>query len=196
MYDYIKGKIVFKGINYLVVENNSIGYKVYSSLSTYHQTQIADEITIYLYFQIKENEQTFYGFLEKFERDVFSTLMSVSGIGPKLGLKVLAEIKADELIKAIANQDVDLLKKVRGLGEKIVGKMVLDLKDKLDHLLGFQVKEKNEIHSNVYNQTLEALRTLGYKDGEIKKVLTFTFDGEVLSLEEAVKKTLKALSKV
>ncbi len=196
MYDYIKGKVAFKGINYLVVENNSIGYKIHSSLSTYHQIKLEDEVTIYIYFQVKENEQTFYGFSDKYERDVFSAIMSVSGIGPKLGLKVLAEIKADKLITAIANQDIELLKKVKGLGEKTVGKMVLDLNNKINHLLYSGIKVENKSSNNVYNQTLEALKTLGYKDGEIKKVLALTFDGEVLNLEEAVKKTLKALSKV
>ena len=87
MYDYVKGKVVNKGANYLVVEHQGMGYKVHSSLATYHQMKVGEEVTVYLHFFVKEDEHSFYGFSTPYEREVFVTILSVSGIGPKLAIK-------------------------------------------------------------------------------------------------------------
>ena len=200
MYDYIKGKVTNKAASYIVVENQGIGYKISPSLMTHHEIKIDDEVIIYVHFQVKEDEQSLYGFSTQYEREVFTSILSVSGVGPKLGLKVLAEMEANKLVTTIVNEDIKTLKEIKGLGAKTAGKMILDLKNKINHLVDIKApnlrtdNEKNPV--SIYNNTFEALKNLGYKDTEIKKVLEKVFEVAPDSLEAAIKKTLKALSKV
>lgn len=197
MYDYIKGRVVSKATDHLVIDAHGIGYKLHASLATYHEVTLNDDISLYVHFYVKEDEHSLYGFSTQYERQVFSSIMSVSGIGPKLALKILAEIKAKNLIDTIVREDIESLKKIKGLGEKTSGKMILELKDKVNHLISEQSSEKVISQtSDVYNHTVEALKNLGYKDGEIRKVLKEVFSEKIPTLEEAIKKTLQALSKV
>ena len=195
MYEYIKGKIVNASSGELVVDHLGIGYKIFCSLRTFsHFIKKKEEILIHTCFIVREDDHSLYGFSNLEEKQVFMAILKVSGIGPKLALKILTEIEPSNLISQIELEKLDSLKKIKGLGPKTAGKLILELKGKLAHIL-----EKNttsETENDVYRDTKEALSALGYKGSEIENVLKKVFSKEKeLDLETAIKWTLAEISK-
>lgn len=183
MYNYIKGIIKKITPKYIVVENNNIGYEIITP-NPYSFKLDTDEI-IYLYQYIKEDLINLYGFKSEDEKDMFMRLISVSGIGPKSALTILASLSIDEIVNAIESSDANYLKKIPGIGQKASLQIILDLKGKLSY---------NNLDSNPKMQLItDALLSLGYNKKDISKVVK-NLD---LSKEEAVliKESLQNLQK-
>lgn len=175
MYDYIKGQ--YKGIfkDYVTVENNGIGYKIFTSGNTMAQMPSLDgEVILYLTQIIREDFMGLYGFSTRVELELFQTLITISGIGAKASLSLLSASTPDRLKLAIIQENEALLLKAPGIGKKTAQRLILELKDKLkvDHMIIDSEKSKEE--TDMEKQVVEAmaaLMTLGYTEREAKGAL-------------------------
>ncbi len=183
MFSFISGKIAEIEKNYITVENNGIGYQVF--VSNPFSFPIGEEKKIFIYTHIREDEISFYGFNSLEEKDLFLRLINVKGLGPKMALPMLATGSVSGIIDAIDRENILYLTKFPKVGEKIARQIILDLKGKL-------VKNDN-ISINGYEELVEVLESLGYKTGDIKKILPKL--NQELKLEEQLKEALKLLLK-
>lgn len=183
MYAYIKGFIKEIESDYIVLDNNGVGYLIYTASP--YSFEIDKEYTVYLYQHVREDEITLYGFKTLDERKLFLKLTSVKGLGCKMALPMLALGSPDGIIDAIERENILYLKKFPKIGDKVARQIILDLKGKL---------AKTEDSVNVVSDELvEALRSLGYKASDINKVVK-KVDGS-LNIEQQIKEALKLLLK-
>jgi len=175
MYDYIKGQ--YKGIfkDYVTVENNGIGYKIFTSGNTMAQMPSLDgEVILYLTQIIREDFMGLYGFSTRDELELFQTLITISGIGAKASLSLLSASTPDRLKLAIIQENETLLLKAPGIGKKTAQRLILELKDKLkvDHMIidSEKSKEETDMEKHVI-EAMAALITLGYTEREAKGAL-------------------------
>lgn len=184
MYSYIKGIITIIDTSYVVLENNGIGYMIY--VANPYSYKENEEVIIYLYQQIREDENTLYGFKTKDDKDLFLKLISVKGLGCKMALPMLSGDNKDAILDAIDTGNVSYLKKFPKIGDKVARQIILDLKCKL-------ASDDKKSSLNNFEELTETLKSLGYKPNDIKKVLP-KLDAS-LSLEKQVKEALKLLLK-
>ena len=183
MYEYIKGIINKVEANYIVIDNNGIGYLVY--VANPYSFKLDSEETVYIYEQVREDEHTLYGFKNKEEKDLFLKLIEVKGLGCKMALPMLATGSIDGIIDAIDRENIMYLKKFPKIGDKVARQIILDLKGKL---------VKSEDVNITYNEELvETLKALGYKSADIKKILPNIYNNK--TLEEQIKDALKLMLK-
>ena len=183
MYSYIKGIITIIEPSYIVIDNNGIGYMVY--VSNPYSYKIDEEVTIYLHQQIREDENSLYGFKNKEDKDLFIKLISVKGLGCKMALPMLTGDNKDNILSAIEEGNVNYLKKFPKIGDKVARQIILDLKGKIDL--------DNVSNKNDFKELTETLKSLGYKQNDIKNIMP-SIDSS-LSLEKQIKEALKLLLK-
>ena len=181
MYEFIKGKVIDVESNYIVLENNGIGYLVYTANP--YSFELNKEIKVYIYQNVKEDELSLYGFKSIDERKLFLKLISVKGIGVKTALPMFATGSIDGIINAIESENIMYLKKFPKIGEKAAKQIILDLKGKL---IG-----DTKVNKANYEELIEVLKGLGYKEKDFKSILT-KIDLN-LKIEEQVKEALKLL---
>ena len=181
MYDYIKGTITSIKNNSIVVDNNGIGYLIY--VSNPYSFEIGKEYKVYIYNHVREEEYTLYGFRNEQERDFFLRLINVKGVGPKLALPILAS-PVDAIYDAIERENILYLTKFPKVGDKVARQIILDLKGKL-------VKNDDLFTNDGLDELMAVLESLGYKKGDIKKILP-QVDAS-LSIEQQIKDALKLL---
>ncbi|EUJ17604.1 Holliday junction branch migration protein RuvA [Listeria aquatica] len=199
MYDYIKGTITAVTPEYIVVEAGQIGYSIITGNPFSFSALEGKETKVYLYQNVREDSLTLFGFKTLEERFLFKKLLSVSGIGPKSALAIVASGDAAKLISAIEAEDDVFLTKFPSVGKKTARQIILDLKGKLGDVA------VNEIHIEPVKQELTdglspeleeallALQALGYSDRELKKVLP-KLKEEKLSSDEAIKLALRLMT--
>lgn len=186
MYGYIKGTITEIDSNYIVLENNNIGYIIYVANPYYYK--LNNQYTIYLYNKVAEEEYTLYGFATREDKELFLKLISVKGLGPKMALPIIATGSLEKVADAVENNNLNYLKKFPKIGDKIAKQMVLDLKGKLNTInIGLFAKEDLE------DELSEVLIGLGYKQADVNKVITKVNKNN--SLEEQIKEALKLMLK-
>ena len=181
MFEYIIGKITFIYSNYIVIENNNIGYKIYTANPYSFKLDMGE--TVYIYEHIREDEDTLYGFKSIDEKNMFLKLIEVKGLGPRMALPLLS-VSEEELMREIENGNINYLKKFPKIGDKVARQIILDLKGKLVN--------KDEIKVSD-NELKDALMGLGYKVPEINKILP-NIDSS-LKIEDRIKEALKLLLK-
>ena len=152
MYGYIRGEIKEINSNYIIIENNGIGYQVY--VPNPYSYQLNKEYTVHIYTKVAEDEYTLYGFRDKEQKELFLKLISVKGLGPKMALPILATGTISNISEAIENNNLNYLKKFPKIGDKVAKQMVLDLKGKLGVI--------NKVDSNLSleEQVKEALKLM------------------------------------
>lgn len=185
MYNYIKGKVAFLESNSVIIDNNGIGYNIF--VANPYSFEEGSETTIYVYNQIREDEHSLYGFKTKDERELFLKLLSVKGLGPKVGIGFFATGSVAGIVDAIDRENVLYLKKFPKVGEKLAKQIVLDLKGKLGNV---------NVESTDVNDSFElisVLESLGYKSVDINKIVPNVDKSK--SIEEQVKDALKLLLK-
>ena len=186
MYGYIRGKIVEIDSNYVIIDNNGIGYLVY--VPNPYSYKLNTEYTIYIYTFVREEEFTLYGFKDREQKELFLKLINVKGVGPKMAIPIIATGSIDAIGEAIENENINYLKKFPKIGDKVAKQMILDLKGKINTInTGLFAKKDLE------NELMEVLLGLGYKQGDIKKVINKVNKDN--SLEEQVKEALKLMLK-
>ncbi|ASV68866.1 Holliday junction branch migration protein RuvA [Cytobacillus sp. FSL W7-1323] len=199
MFEYIIGRVDFIGPEYIVVENNGIGYQVITPNPFRYTTD--QEVKIYTYHHVREDIESLYGFTSRQEKALFMKLLNVTGIGPKGALAVLATGQPEAVVHAIEHEDEAFLVKFPGVGKKTARQMILDLKGKLvdivPDLLPNLFTEEKQIKSNrnhELDEALLALKALGYSDKELKKI-TKDLSAETLTTDQYIKLALQKLLK-
>lgn len=194
MYAYIKGEIAEKSNGFIVVENSGIGYKIFMSNSAIGKLGgLHENVKVYTYYQVSEDNICLYGFQTKEELSMFELLITVSGIGPKSAIGMLSNIEPSSFALAVINEDIKKITSLPGIGAKTAGRLVLELKDKLKK--ENSVIQNEEIKSVVKqsetsNDAISALQILGYGRKEIEEALS-KFDYTSLPTEEIIKTALK-----
>lgn len=165
MYEYISGVLESKRPTEIVVDVNGIGYGLKISLSTYKiMPDVGSKVKLKCYLHVREDILQLYGFNDDKERDVFLSLLSISGIGPKLAQTILSGLTSDELVHAIQIGDEKTLNSISGVGKKTAQRLVVELQDKFGKIeLGEKIISAINITLNgVEQETLLALMSLGY----------------------------------
>ncbi|ADL51826.1 Holliday junction branch migration protein RuvA [Clostridium cellulovorans] len=194
MYEYIKG--IYKGIkkDYLIIENNGIGYKIFTSGGTIAALPSIDkEVFIYLKQIVREDFIGLYGFATQEELELFTMLLNINGVGTKAALSLLSIGTVNNLKYAIATSDENFITKAPGIGKKTAQRIILELKDKLSKEVPLSHTSENII-TNVYvDEALEALIALGYGEKEAEKAIANV--NHNMSIEEIIKSCLQLLMK-
>ena len=183
MYNYIIGKVTEIGSNFITVDNNGVGYNIYTP-NPYSFEENKD-YKVYLYQYIREDEISLYGFKNSEEKDLFLKLISVKGLGPKMALPIIAMGSLSGISDAINRENILYLKKFPKIGDKLAKQMILDLKGKLE-FIGCEI-------DNSSDELIEVLKGLGYKDKDIKGIISKV--NKELSIEEQIKESLRLLVK-
>ena len=184
MYSYIKGIVKDQESNYIVLDNNGIGYHIF--VANPFQDKLDEEAKIYIYSYIREDEYSLYGFSSKDEKNLFLKLLNVKGVGPKLIMPMLATGSVNGIIDAIDRENILYLKKFPKVGDKVARQIILDLKGKL-------TASSDTTNIGGFDELVSVLEGLGYKTVDIKKILP-NMDAN-LKIEEQVKEALKLLLK-
>ena len=193
MINFLKGKLEEKSPTQIVVDCNGVGYEVNISLYTYGKLPENEAIKIHTYLQVREDAQVLYGFMDKSEREVFTKLISVSGIGASTARMMFSSLSPAEVIDAIANADVETIKSVKGIGVKTAQRVIIDLKDKITKT--DQSSEVLPLQNNTNKtEALSALVTLGYTKNQAEKsVHKILKQDPKASIEQIIKTALKNL---
>lgn len=199
MYAYINGILENKSNDYVVIDVNGIGYKVYMSQNAIENLgDIGSKVKVYTHYHVREDAISLFGFITNEELRMFELLISVSGVGAKSALTILANIEPSIFALAVVSNDTSKLVKLPGIGAKSAARIILELKDKLksEELV---VKHSDKIKSTVVEdekvkEAISALQVLGYNRKDIEKVFE-KVEVESFNLEELIKIGLKHLSR-
>ncbi|MFM7672299.1 MAG: Holliday junction branch migration protein RuvA [Bacteroidota bacterium] len=193
MFAFLRGQFLDISPTRLVVDVNGVGYEVNISLNTYGGIQGKSEGLLYTHLVIREDAQVLYGFSEPVEKEMFTNLIGVSGIGAATARMMLSYMQPTDLARCIVQGDVRSLEKVKGIGKKTAERLVLELKDKL----GKGVAEVNIsplIHNTLHQDALEALTALGIPRNTASQAIEKVRQAEPeISVEALIKKALRGV---
>ena len=198
MYAYVKGTLTQLFPTHVVVETSGIGYEIQTPNSYRFQKYLNQDVQIFTSLIVREDAQLLYGFISEEEKDMFHSLIKVTGIGPKSALAILAASSPNEVKRAIENENDAYLTQFPGIGKKTARQIVLDLKGKVtiteeDSESLLQVDVINNEQSQVVKEAMLALEALGYSKRELSKVEKVLNKQSVSSVDEAVKLGLQTL---
>lgn len=201
MIAYIKGIVTHRLVEAVYVNVHDVGYRVYVPSSVQSQLQVGEETCLYTYTNVREDAIQLYGFLTIKDYELFLMLISVSGVGPKLGLGILSAISPDQFVGLIISGDTKGLQKLPGIGKKSAERLVLELKDKIESLgIAGTFTPSGTISAlvkapvGVTEEVVEALMALGYSAQEVQPVVQDVYDG-TQEVPELLKQVLAALGK-
>ncbi|MDU7140345.1 MAG: Holliday junction branch migration protein RuvA [Finegoldia magna] len=194
MYSYIIGVITEVHENYIVLENNNIGYKIFITDFFRDNVSAFDEYKVYTEFVEREDASILYGFSSQKERELFNLLTDVTSIGPKYAMNILSTMTVDECKTAIIADDIKLLTQAPGVGKKTASRIILELKEKIekDFVPSEKPVNKEVKRSNDSEFAREALLQLGYFKNDVDAFIENT-DISGLSIEDIMKKAMKSL---
>lgn len=193
MYEYFNGKLAYKAPTHVIIDVSGIGYYVHISLYTFSQIKDQENCKLFISLQVREDSHTLYGFASEGEKKLFENLISVSGIGPNTGRMILSSNTPDEIQSAIANGQVALIQKIKGIGPKTAQRLILELQDKLKKQGGDALSTTIQTQS-IPDEALSALVMLGFNKVAAEKVLNTILKTESgLSVEAMIKLALKRL---
>ena len=195
MIGYIKGKVLSYADGTVLIENNGIGYEVTCSSTAYTELVNSKEGAIFVYMAVREDGIFLYGFSSQEEKNMFLKLITVSGVGPKMGITVLSNMDISSLAVAIATSDVKTLSKVKGLGKKTAERIILELREKVscldlpDKKTAPKVVEEPAI--KVDDDAVIALMSLGLSRSECVRLLTKAKENGLETIEEQIAFAIK-----
>ncbi len=199
MIAYVKGTLEIIETDAAVVDVHGVGYRVFTPINEkLIRIGIGGPIQLYTYMSVREDAQVLYGFLETESLELFKQLISVTGVGPKLGLQILSAVSAQDLVLAIARDDKKALTKVPGIGAKTAARIVLDLKDKVHAAPGGSDDGSAFVPSVVSaangpaQEAVMALTSLGYTQSEAERAVSKVAQ-EGMSVEDILRQSLKQL---
>ena len=196
MIGYIKGEVVFLDLTQVILDVGGIGYEIRISLNTYTHLKELRNVKVYTYLQIREDAHVLYGFFDMKEKNLFTQLISVSGIGPSTAIMVLSSMEVNEIDEAIASGDVITLKSIKGIGQKTAERIIVELKDKIRKEKGYDKSMVSALseYNTVRNEALAALVTLGIQKSSAEKIIQSILlkHGKNITVEELIKLALKS----
>lgn len=193
MITHIQGRLVEKNPTDVVIDCNGVGYFINISLHTFSQLPASENVKLYTHLQIREDAHILYGFSEVAEREIFRLLLSVSGVGASTARTMLSSLSPEQVIEAIASEDVAVIQSVKGIGTKTAQRVLLDLKDKILKVYGLTGISSVSSNTNK-NEALSALETLGFIRKQAEKVCDkIVKEDPQASVETIIKQALKNL---
>lgn len=195
MYDYIKGTLVEITPTEAIVECGGIGFDIMISLQTYDTLKSQNEVKVYIFHYLREDDEQFYGFATKNERELFKLLISVSGIGVGSARMMLSSLSDEEIRNAIIGEDVHRIKSVKGIGLKTAQRLILDLKDKIIKGGGVDTSDSTvPVNSKISDEASTALLNLGFTKANISKIMPEILkDNPEATIETIIREALKRL---
>ncbi len=201
MIAYLRGRVLTTTGETAILDVNGVGYEAYCSGGAFRKLTVGEVGEIYTYLQVKEDGVTLFGFAEPREKELFLKLISVSGVGPKMGIAILAALSAEEFATAVATADVKRLSAVKGLGKKTAEKIVLELHGKISaaevldasgESVGVGVTSvKVEKLSAEDEEAISALMGLGFTRAESAQAVKKAHDAGARGVEEIIMKALQ-----
>ncbi|MCL5236254.1 MAG: Holliday junction branch migration protein RuvA [Nitrospirae bacterium] len=184
----MRGRLISKRPDSLIVDVNGVGYGIQVPLTLLSALPGENsEVFLYIHTHVREDALQLYGFRAEDEKRIFTTLIGISGIGPKTALNLLSTIPPDKFYNAINSEDVDVLCKVPGLGKKTAHRLILELREKLP-----SIKERKD---TIYDDALSALVNLGYKKNFAQETLEKVYSSGIRDVETLLRESLKYLTK-
>ena len=200
MYEYLIGLVTLVQPRYIVLDVHRVGYRLQVANPYRYHVDTNKQIKLFVYQAVRDDDISLFGFSDLDEKNLFLQLNNVSGIGPKSALAILANPDHQGLIDAIANDDVAYLTKFPGIGKKTASQICLDLRDKLaklsrtgDLLTGNELSSAPAMNAEL-SDALEALKALGYKERDVKKVQKQLEKQSPTSTEEYLRNALRILN--
>ena len=196
MYEYFKGIISKITAKYIVLEVNSIGYILHVANPYAYSGHLHQEAKVYVHQVVREDAELLYGFATEEEKQLFLSLISVSGIGPVSALAIIAADDNAGLVQAIEQKNITYLTKFPKIGKKTAQQMVLDLEGKVVEADGLAESKApvRTVDNQELEEAMEAMLALGYKAAELKRIKKF-FEGTTDTAENYIKSALKMLVK-
>lgn len=193
----LNGEVTHLEQNLIVVECGGVGYACRSTSTAVSRAVMGEKIKLYTYLNIREDAAELFGFSDESELNCFKMLLSVSGVGPKVAIAILSDLKPQEFALAVVNDDSKTITRAQGVGTKLAQRIVLELKDKLKKDNSFASADIPKIDlnasaNNAVSEALTALMVLGFSNSQAQKALAGL--SEELSVQELVKEGLKRLS--
>jgi Holliday junction DNA helicase RuvA len=193
MFEYIKGAVTSLKPSHIILEANSVGYFITISLNTYTQLHGKETIKLYIHQVIREDAHLLYGFSTETERELFRMLISVSGIGSNTAIMMFSSLSPDEIRNAILNENVSLLKSIKGIGIKTAQRVIIDLKDKVGKTPASE-QIVTSADNTLRSEALSALIMLGFAKKPAEKELDKILNANPKqSVESVIKQALKSL---
>ena len=198
MIDYIKGTVAELTPTDLVLEAGGIGYHILISLQTFEQLKAKESALAYIHHYLREDDEQYYGFATKDERELFRLLISVTGIGAGTARMMLSSLTADEIRQAILSEDVNRIKSIKGIGAKSAQRVILELKDKIVKGAGADNSETTIFakadNAATVDEATTALVMLGFSKANIAKVIPAILkENPAAKVEEIIKAALQRL---
>ena len=193
----VKGRLISKDKDFVVLEVGGIGLKISSTLNTIRGINKDGEVLLYTYLHVREDALDLYGFHSLVEKDVFLLLIGISGIGPKLANTILSGILPVDLKEKIISGDINALTSVSGVGSKTAKRIIIELKDKFTKIEEGSMGFSEKIDPKLYADALNALSGLGYNTKQSKQALDQVFnsiDQNKDNIEVIIRAALKKLS--
>lgn len=195
MIDFIIGDVVNIREDYILLQNNGIGYKIFTSINTMRDLELGQRSQlIYTQLMVREDGLFLYGFSSEEEMDMFKMLMMVTKVGPKVALGILSALSTNQIKLAIINKNIDNLCKAPGVGKKTAERIILELKDRINKdVVILEEGELEESPNNNYQEVVQALMSLGYTRFEVDRALRAL--DKNMNVENMIREGLKILSK-
>ena len=193
----LTGQLAFRSPEQIIVDVSGVGYRLLVPLSTYYALPENGQIQLHVYTHVKEDAINLYGFFSKPEKELFSLLISVSGVGPKLAITILSHIPTEDLALALSQGDIPRLTAIPGIGKKSAERLVLELQDKatayaVSASLAPSAKQLTKADDH-HLDALSALTNLGYKEAQAKRALKDLNMPQGTPLEQILKAALQIL---
>lgn len=199
MIAYLKGVVHKKAPNRLILDVHDVGYGLEISTQTYEELpEEGEEISLLVHHHITDNDQRLFGFLTENEKELFELLITVKGVGPKLGLTILSGMPAEEITGAIVQQDRSALSQITGIGKKTAERMILELKDKMSEMVDATYPgSSSSVGGNLKEEAISALESLGFKKREAEKAVLAAAKANDIgdNVQDLVKKALTQLNR-
>ena len=192
MIAWLSGRILERQAPWIVLDVNGVGYEIEAPLSVFFELPaIGETVQLYTHLVVREDAQLLYGFANRQQRDVFRMLIKMNGVGPKVALAVLSTLTIEELAACAVSQDVAMLTRVPGIGQKTALRLLVELQDRLEKDFADVAAPGSSVTNNSAD-AIQALVALGYKSSEATKVVRSL--GSDLSSEEIIRQALRVLS--
>jgi len=196
----VRGELAYKSVDHVIVDTGGVGYRLFIPLSTFYSLPESGEVRLQVHTHVREDALLLFGFCSAAEKEMFTTLINISGIGPKLALNILSHIPVAELQGAVLAGDIKRLATLPGIGKKTAERLVLELKDKLGpvaaNAASVQPHAAMALTANdPLADVLSALVNLGYKEAQARKSLEALEIGRDAPMEEVLKGALKLLAR-
>lgn len=194
----VRGTLAYRSVDHVIIDVGGVGYRLFIPLSTFYALPENGDVSLFTHTHVREDALLLYGFLTMEEKELFATLIGISGIGPKLAVNILSHIPATDLKRAIASGDVKRLSSLPGIGKKTAERLVLELKDKVGPVADLSETEiiaraTERTSDDLITDVISALVNLGYKENQARKVLENMELPPEVAMEEALKGALKVL---